>query len=481
MKIMQLSQSDLNLRIATICSGIGAPEVAFSDCEFAFCAEIDSFASAVLKHHYPSVPNLGDIKNIDGFEWNGKVDLLIGGPPCQAFSMAGERKSLDDDRGQLTFEYVRLLDEISPPLAIYENVKGILSDKQNAWGKFLGRITGDGGELFPPKRRWGNAGMVVGNKRSVAWRTIDAQHFGLAQRRSRVYAVIVDFGNLGRLVGAPSGFDTGRLAQIAGEIVFELGVPEWHPPARQAKGQKIRPTTGGSPEEFPPALSGTLGARVRNDLDGCGCYVPVSIETEFPPELVGTLGTGHGGRGCDIDGCGAYIPVAIGFNSDSFNGDSATEQRSPVLTCGGAASVAIGFSSVDYGNDAGNEIAPTLRSGNHVNSHMNASGNGVAVALRLHKRWKVRRLSVNECLRLQGFPDDYTDIAWGKGRSPQGRQYKAIGNSMAVPCLQYLRHCIESVLQNYREYFASAELSQIEKSAPQREFAGTFGTQLSLF
>ncbi|NJR24514.1 MAG: DNA cytosine methyltransferase [Richelia sp. CSU_2_1] len=188
------------LRVATLCSGIGAPEVAFKDCEFVFAAEIDPFASAVLAHHYPNVPNLGDITKIDGRQWRGKVDLLIGGPPCQAFSMAGERKSLDDERGQLTFEYVRLLDQIQPSVAVYENVKGLLSDKQNAWGKFLALVASGGGELQPPGRRWGNAGLVVGSKRAIAWRVLNAQHFGLAQRRSRVYAVIVDPRNLGRLV-----------------------------------------------------------------------------------------------------------------------------------------------------------------------------------------------------------------------------------------------------------------------------------------
>ncbi|NJR24513.1 MAG: hypothetical protein HC786_21330 [Richelia sp. CSU_2_1] len=110
---------------------------------------------------------------------------------------------------------------------------------------------------------------------------------------------------------------------------------------------------------------------------------------------------------------------------------------------------------------------------------MNGIGSGVAVALRQHEKWEVRRLNTVECQRLQGFPDGYTDIPWGKGRSPQGRQYKAIGNSMAVPCLQYLRHCIESVLENYREYFAGVDISQV--AASREEFAGTFGVQLSLF
>lgn len=449
-KASQHSLQFPKLRIATLFSGIGAPEVAFEGCEFVFCAEIDSFASAVLTHHYPKTPNLGDIRKIDGREWQGKVDLLIGGPPCQAFSVAGERKSLDDDRGQLTFEYVRILDEIKPTIAIYENVKGILSAQGNPWGKFLGFAASGESELYPPGRKWGNAGMVVGTKRAIAWRTINAQHFGLAQRRQRIYAVIVDIGDLGRLVGTPPAFDAGRLSQIAGEIVFEFGIPEWHPPTRQTKGQKTRSATGGG-IELPPDIAGTLGAGVRNDLYSCGCYIPGAINTEFPPNLAGTLGTGHGGRGCDIDGCGAYIPVAIGF------------------------------SSVDSGSDTEREVAPTLRAGNHVNSHINGSGNGVAVALRHGKKWEVRRLSVVECQRLQGFPDGYTDIPWGKGRSPQGRQYKAIGNSMAVPCLQYFRHCIESVLHNYREYFESVDRSHIKKSTSKQKFAGTFGIQLSLF
>jgi len=106
----------------SVCSGIEAATVAWEPLGWraAFFAEIEPFPSAVLAHHYPAVPNLGDMTAIDGRAWRGKIDVLVGGTPCQAFSVAGLRKSLDDARGNLALKFVELADAIAPSYVVWE-------------------------------------------------------------------------------------------------------------------------------------------------------------------------------------------------------------------------------------------------------------------------------------------------------------------------------------------------------------------------
>ena len=259
----------MKLRAATLCSGIGAPEYALVDrYDFKFCAEIEKFPSVVLACHYPETPNLGDITKIDGTLWRDKVDLIIGGPPCQSFSVAGDRQSLQDPRGMLTFQYLELLKQIQPALAIYENVPGILTSKDNPWGKFLGRAVGSD-EINPPGGKWRRAGMVAGKYISVAWRTLNARNFGLAQNRERVYAIICNSRKLGGLVGAPSWFDSRRFLSVSGEVSFEFDGCVRASSPQQSAGEKATP-------DF-------------------------ATRIEFPPPISDTLGQGHGGGGNRID------------------------------------------------------------------------------------------------------------------------------------------------------------------------------------
>ena len=187
----------------SVCSGIDAASVAWLPLGWraAWFSEIEAFPSAVLAHHYPDVVNLGDMTLIADKILSGEVaapDILVGGTPCQAFSVAGARKGLADERGQLTIKYAGLLDAIdavrvsegkSESIAIWENVPGVLSDKENAFGCFLGIISGESEAFLPPGGRWKSAGCVLGAKRAIAWRVLDAQYFGVAQRRRRVFLV----------------------------------------------------------------------------------------------------------------------------------------------------------------------------------------------------------------------------------------------------------------------------------------------------
>ena len=218
------------LRFLSVCSGIEAASVAWHPLGWKAVAfsEIEKFPSAVLNHHYPDVPNLGDFTKID-IKTLGRVDILAGGTPCQAFSVAGLRGGLNDERGNLTLKFVELAHELAANNglrnAVWENVVGVLSDKGNAFGCFLAGLVGANAPIQPPGR-WTSAGMVSGPRGRAAWRVLDAQYFGVAQRRRRVL-VVADFGN---------GADPAKV------LLIEQGLPR-HPPARGEARKDIAGST----------------------------------------------------------------------------------------------------------------------------------------------------------------------------------------------------------------------------------------------
>lgn len=189
------------LDYGSVCSGIEAASVAWRGLGFepAWFSEIEAFPSSVLGHHWPHVLNMGDMLAIPGHVRLRLINaplILVGGTPCQAFSIAGLRNGLADERGALTLAYVDILNSIDEvrglgdeAVAVYENVPGVLSSRDNAFGFFLAGLAGENCELQPPGGRWPNAGCVFGPQRAVAWRVLDAQYFGVAQRRKRVFVV----------------------------------------------------------------------------------------------------------------------------------------------------------------------------------------------------------------------------------------------------------------------------------------------------
>ena len=191
------------MRYGSICSGIEAATVAWKPLVFdpAWFSEIESFPCQLLKQKYPDVPNYGDMTGLRAKILSGVVeatDIVCGGTPCQAFSVAGSRESLDDHRGNLTLEFCNIVDSIDDvrvkhgkpqSIVLWENVPGVLSTKDNAFGCFLGKLSGTDIPLQTKAGRWPDAGMCIGRKRKIAWRVFDAQHFGLAQRRKRVFVV----------------------------------------------------------------------------------------------------------------------------------------------------------------------------------------------------------------------------------------------------------------------------------------------------
>jgi site-specific DNA-cytosine methylase len=217
----------------SVCSGVEAVSVAWRGFArpVAF-AEIDAFPAAVLARRFPDVPNLGDMTAIAPRILAGELaapSVLVGGTPCQAFSIAGRRASLGDARGQLTLSFVEVANAIDatrsvrglrPAAILWENVPGSLSTDDNAFGCLLAALAGEALPLVPPRGKWAHAGYVYGPARTIAWRVLDAQHFGVPERRPRVFVV----------ASAPGGADP--LA-----VLFER------------EGQRRDSVTGGAPEE----------------------------------------------------------------------------------------------------------------------------------------------------------------------------------------------------------------------------------------
>ena len=206
------------MRFGSVCSGIEAASVAWEPLGWkaAWFSEIEPFPREVLKYHFPGVPNYGDMTALPERILSGEIeapDILCGGTPCQAFSVAGHRKSLDDDRGNLSLKFCEVADAIDSvrtvrglkqSIIFWENVPGVLNTKDNAFGCFLGQLVGADAPLTSDSGRWPGAGLVVGPKRKAAWRVLDAQYFGVPQRRRRVFVV----------ASARDGFDPA-------EILFE--------------------------------------------------------------------------------------------------------------------------------------------------------------------------------------------------------------------------------------------------------------------
>jgi len=286
------------MRFGSVCSGIEAASVAWHPLGWtaAWLSEIEPFPCAVLKHHYPNVPNYGDMTLLPDRILSGEVeapDLFCGGTPCQAFSVAGLRNSLDDARGNLSLTFVGIANAIdhvrsvrrdAPAVIFWENVPGVLNTKDNAFGCFLGALAGETEPIRPPgggESRWSNAGCVFGPQRTVAWRVLDAQYFGVAQRRRRVFVV----------ASARDDFDPAA-------VLFEFeGVRRDIAPSRQAR--KVTPTI---------SSSGTRVSRV-----GFNCEDEWFIETP----VVGALDTECGGNKMNHQtmNSGHLLPVSSFYES----------------------------------------------------------------------------------------------------------------------------------------------------------------------
>lgn len=381
------------MRYGSLCSGIEAASVAWEPLGWqpAWFAEIEPFPCAVLSHHWPHVPNHGDMTQLVGKILNGSIeapDVLVGGTPCQAFSVAGLRGSLDDERGNLTLVLIRILDAIDfirarngqpPCILVWENVPGVLSTKDNAFGCFLGGLAGEDMPLEPAGQKWTNAGAVFGPAREIAWHILDAQYFGVPQRRRRVFLI------------ASAG------SASPAEILFE----------RQGEAGDFG-----------------AGAETREDP---AAFIEGSVGTYRQSAVGGTVKASGGA----LQGGSETLLVVHGRQTPC------TSDKAFTLDCqhsGNTNVVCIHGNTIGRQPHNGGNGTGAIQDGT---SYTLTATDRHAVSDGLH----IRRLTPVECERLQGFPDNHTKIPWrGKpaAECPDSPRYKAVGNSMAVPVMRWI-------------------------------------------
>ena len=474
------------MKFGSVCSGIEAASVAWNKLGWSasWLAEIEPFPSAVLAHHYPDVPNLGDMTLLPAKILSKEIeapDIFCGGTPCQAFSIAGNRESLDDARGNLSLTFCEIANAIDsvrdvPAIIFWENVPGVLNTKDNAFGCFLGELAGEDGELKPAGKKWTNSGMVLGPKRAVAWRVLDAQYFGLAQRRKRVFVV----------ASARNDFNPA-------EVLFEFdGLRRDSPPGRNSRETTTTDAQSGIGtynkqrigEYSTEDVASTCTARDYKDAtDLVINTIPLNTMTMLgrpSDDLKPRMGSGIG---LETDPSPTITKahshaVAYGIaeniinrqDHNGGNGIGSQQELQYTLNATGVHGIAT-MSDVAGTLDASNYKGQGSRQGgerefvaqsfaqnqlgevrvgdvfNTLNTNSNASGRNTPM---LMTQMAVRRLTPTECERLQGFPDGYTQIPWRKKPAedcPDGPRYKALGNSWAVPVVAWIGERIVKQLQ----------------------------------
>ena len=403
------------MKYLSVCSGIEAATVAWHQLGWQAVAysEIEPFPCKVLAHHYQT-PNWGDMTKFK--EWpDESIDLLVGGTPCQSFSVAGLRQGLDDPRGELMLTYLAIAARYRPRWVVWENVPGVLSSNGGRdFGAFLGAL----GELG---YGW-------------AYRVLDAQWFGVAQRRKRVF-VVGCFGD----------------ATSAAKVLFESESVRRDPPPRRETAKDV---------------AGTIAAGAPYSRVGNGNELDAYI-----PGVAGSLDTECGGGKLTHQSAanGHIVPtlahairarpnMAHREDADTlvpsfWNGEQITQTLDAVLHKGQTMPEKNRFPAVlvpDVARtlNARHDSSPCVDRGMDVVAAFDHQSGGDCRGLDLKTlpnlqanqipaaltQMKVRRLTVTECERLQGFPDNYTNIPGAK----DGPRYKALGNSMAVPCMRWI-------------------------------------------
>ena len=383
---------------ASVCDGIGAAHVAWQplgwQCQWT--SEIEPFPVAVVEHHY-GFRNLGDMTQITEEMIDEPVDLLVGGTPCQSFSVAGLRGGLADPRGNLALRFVQLAAVMQPKWIVWENVPGVLSSgKGRDFGTFLGAL----GELGY----------------GFAYRILDAQWFGVAQRRRRVFVV----GYLG---------DWRRAAAVLFERESVFGNP---------------PTRGKTWEGVARSTAASLTSSGRG-VERCGESRGQDDVVLAAPQVANTL-TARMAKGMNTTCDGGQTPI-VSFHptQDPISSEDGLTHALGTGSSGGCATAAVAFtkskraqSVTDDESWVPGEVSPTM-------SCFDQGDTRATTVVALQRPMAVRRLTPRECERLQGFPDYYTLVTYRGKPACDGPRYRALGNSMAVPVMRWIGERIIAV------------------------------------
>ena len=441
------------MKYLSLCSGIEAATVAWHPLgwEAVAYSEIERFPSEVLAHHYPNTPNLGDMTKFKEWTNVSNVDVLVGGTPCQSFSVAGLRKGLDDPRGNLMLTYLAIAKQHRPNWLVWENVPGVLSSNGGRdFGSFLGGLAECG--------------------YGFAYRVLDAQYFGVAQRRRRVFVV----GYLGDW-------------RAAAAVLFERHSLQGHPAPSREKRQSAAASVGAGADGG--GLQRTVGALCADSHPGAYTGQDAYTGRLIPSPVFSLQGAGYTSQNSQgsgwneevsftlnrLDVHGVAQPVYEMHGQDSRVrelGDVCTTVSATYGTGGGNVPVTIqAICLMDQGGSVMNiehDMTGTLRRETHghepivmqpigVDTYNGTETGQVSCTItadvggpthsgpKVLQSMAVRRLTPVECERLQGFGDNYTDIK-SKGKpTPDGPRYKALGNSMAVPVMAWIGQRIEQV------------------------------------
>ena len=394
------------MRYLSVCSGIEAATVAWHDLGWTPVgfSEIEPFPSAVLAHHYPNVPNFGDMTQHDQWPLQpGSIDLLVGGTPCQSFSVAGLRKGLHDPRGGLMLTYLEIARRLRPRWVVWENVPGVLSSGGGRdFGSFLGAL----GELG-----YGWAYRVV----DAQWVRTQRHPRAVPQRRRRVFVVgcLGDGERAAKVLferesvqrdSAPRRTTRQGAASDAEGCAGNGGWMPNNPGVVSSVCTKWSKGTGGpSGSEHFNLVTEPVGYRWQNDRDGL-------VQDGTAPACRASAGSSGFHE--------MNHPVVVQPFTKSKRAQSVTDDETWV----------------------DGQVNPTLS--------LFDQGDTRATTVAVSQSMTVRRLTPRECERLQGFPDDYTLIPWRKKAAadcPDGTRYKALGNSMAVNCMAWIGERIAAV------------------------------------
>ena len=404
------------MRYLSVCSGIEAATCAWHPLGWTPVAfsEIERFPSQVLAHHYPTVPNLGDMTRFKEWPDDLAPNVLVGGTPCQSFSVAGLRKGLRDPRGNLALTYLALADRYRPEWLVWENVPGVLSSNGGRdFGAFLGGL--------------GQLGY------GFAYRVLDAQYFGVAQRRRRVFVVA-----------------NARDWRRSAAVLFERESLSGNPAPRRESRKDIAPTLSSR-------TSGGGGLGTDFDLDG-------GVIPAWPAEVSCTLNAAFGSKqGLEnqhaLSGASLFVPAtAHTLRGEGFDAsEDGTGRGTPLVPVtmptlrAGAANGGKGHGARS-GDSKDEYIVPVAFAQNTRDEVREmpyvgalAAEPGMKQTSYIRQNMAVRRLTPRECERLQGFADDYTLIPVGKRMAADGSRYKALGNSMAVPVMAWIGERIAEV------------------------------------